>query len=614
MKIETEDSKIALVTGASSGIGEATAERLAMARYKVYGTSRRGAQAGQRSFAMLPLDVTSDDSVEAAVRELMHLEGRIDLLVNNAGFGVAPAGAEESSLEQAQSIFDTNFFGTVRMTRAVVPHMRRQGSGRIINIGSVLGVLPMPYGALYAATKHAVEGYSESLDHELRTRGIRVSVIEPAYTKTQFDANFLEPDSKLDEYRPIRAALEKTLKEVMATADPPGIVADVVLEAATAERPKLRYAAGGRANRLRLLRRFAPAALIDTGIREGFAARGVARGEQDMKAFIVDRYSKNDPMRLGEVPEPKLRDDDVLIQVNAAGVNLLDSKIKSGEFKLILPYRMPLVLGHDVAGVVSRIGSRVRRFKIGDEVYSRPPDHRVGTFAEFIAVNEDDVAPKPKNLTMQEAASIPLVGLTAWQALIERAYLKRGEKVLIQAGSGGVGTFAIQLAKHIGAMVATTTSGTNFDLVKSLGADIVIDYRKDDFGRVLQDYDVILHSQDAAALEKSLRVLKPGGTLISISGPPDPAFAKGVGAPWFVSVIVRLMSSGVRKKAARRALRYSFLFMHANGHQLHEITRLIDARAIRPVVDRVFPFESTNEALAYVETGRAKGKVVVNIK
>jgi NAD(P)-dependent dehydrogenase (short-subunit alcohol dehydrogenase family) len=268
MKIERKDSKVALVTGASSGIGEATAERLARAGYKVYGTSRRGAQAVQRSFAMLPLDVTSDESVEAVVRELMRLAGRIDLLVNNAGFGVAPGGAEESSIAQARSIFDTNFFGIVRMTRAVVPHMRRQGNGRIINIGSVLGFLPMPYGALYAATKHAVEGYSESLDHELRTRGIRVSVIEPAYTKTQFDANFVEPDSKIDEYREIRAALDKTLQEVMATADPPGVVADVVLEAVSAARPKLRYTAGGLAHRLRLLRRFAPAGLIDTGIRK----------------------------------------------------------------------------------------------------------------------------------------------------------------------------------------------------------------------------------------------------------------------------------------------------------------------------------------------------------
>lgn len=259
---------IALVTGASSGIGQATAQRLSKAGYQAYGTSRRGAQSGPQSFAMLALDVTRDESVQAAVDELMRLEGRIDLLVNNAGFGVAPAGAEESSIEQSRAIFDTNVFGIIRMTRAVVPHMRRQGSGRIINIGSVLGFLPMPYGALYAATKHAVAGYSESLDHELRTRGIRVSVIEPAYTKTQFDANFMEPDAKLDEYREARASLEKTLKNVLAAADQPEIVAEVVLKAASAARPKLRYAAGGLANRLRLLRRFAPAGVLDAGIRK----------------------------------------------------------------------------------------------------------------------------------------------------------------------------------------------------------------------------------------------------------------------------------------------------------------------------------------------------------
>jgi NAD(P)-dependent dehydrogenase (short-subunit alcohol dehydrogenase family) len=217
---------------------------------------------------MLPLDVTSDESVETTVTEVLRLEGRIDLLLNNAGFGVAPAGAEESSLEQARAIFDTNFFGIVRMTRAVVPHMRHQGDGRIINVGSVLGFLPAPYMALYAATKHAIEGYSESLDHELRTRGIRVSVIEPAYTRTQFDANFVQPDSKLDEYREVRAALSKRLKEVIEGADEPAVVADVVLMAALAAQPKLRYAAGGLANRLRMLRRFAPASLVDAGVRK----------------------------------------------------------------------------------------------------------------------------------------------------------------------------------------------------------------------------------------------------------------------------------------------------------------------------------------------------------
>jgi NAD(P)-dependent dehydrogenase (short-subunit alcohol dehydrogenase family) len=260
-------SKTAIVTGASSGIGEATAERLAAAGYRVFGTSRRAASAGQRPFEMLTLDVTSDQSVEAAVREVVRRADRIDVLVNNAGFGVAPAGAEESSIEQAQSIFDTNFFGVVRMTRAVVPEMRQRGGGRIINIGSVLGFLPMPYGALYAATKHAVEGYSESLDHELRTLGIRVSVIEPAYTRTPFDANFLEPDATLEEYREVRAAVNKRVKEVMATAEQPRVVADVVLKAASAARPKVRYTAGGLAGRLRLLRTYLPVGLMDAGIR-----------------------------------------------------------------------------------------------------------------------------------------------------------------------------------------------------------------------------------------------------------------------------------------------------------------------------------------------------------
>jgi NAD(P)-dependent dehydrogenase (short-subunit alcohol dehydrogenase family) len=263
-----KNRKIALVTGASSGIGQATAELLAQAGYQVYGTSRRGGEARGRAFEMLPLDVTSDASVAAAVERVIAIEGRIDLLVNNAGFGVAPAGAEESSMAQARSIFDTNFFGLIRMTRAVLPQMRQQGAGRIINIGSVLGFLPMPYGALYAATKHAIEGYSESLDHELRTRGIRVSVIEPAYTKTPFDANFLEPDAKLEAYREDRAAVNQRVKEVMATADLPGVVAEVVLKAASAARPKLRYTAGGLAGRLRLLRRFAPASLVDAGIRK----------------------------------------------------------------------------------------------------------------------------------------------------------------------------------------------------------------------------------------------------------------------------------------------------------------------------------------------------------
>lgn len=333
-----------------------------------------------------------------------------------------------------------------------------------------------------------------------------------------------------------------------------------------------------------------------------------------MKAFLLDRYGKGRALRPAELPTPEVRDDEVLVEVHAAGVNLLDAKVRDGEFKLILPYRLPLVLGHDVAGVVVRAGPRVRQFKPGDEVYARPDDFRIGTFAELIPVKEASLALKPRGLTMEEAASIPLVGLTAWQALIEKARLNKGQKVFIQAGSGGVGTFAIQLAKHLGATVATTTSAANAGLVTSLGADVVIDYRTQDFEEILRDYDVALNSQDGKTLEKSLRVLKRGGKLVSISGPPDPDFGKEIAAPGFVRLVMQMLSSGVRRRARGRGVDYSFLFMKPNGSQLREITRLIEAGAIRPVMDRVFSFESTNEALAYVETGRAKGKVVVKVK
>ncbi|MES3010050.1 MAG: NADP-dependent oxidoreductase [Pseudomonadota bacterium] len=333
-----------------------------------------------------------------------------------------------------------------------------------------------------------------------------------------------------------------------------------------------------------------------------------------MKAFLLERYGKKHALRLAEMPSPELRDDEVLVEVHAAGVNLLDAKIRGGEFKLILPYRLPTILGHDVAGVVAKTGSRVRDFKVGDEVYARVDDFRIGTFAEFVPAKETSLAHKPKNLTMVEAASIPLVGLTAWQALVEKAQLKKGQQVFIQAGSGGVGTFAIQLAKHLGATVATTAGTTNVALVKRLGADLVVDYKTQDFGDVLRDCDVVLNSQDGKTLDKSLRVLKGGGKLISISGPPDPEFAKHIAVPGFVKLVIRLLSSGVRRKARGLGIAYSFLFMKANGSQLREITQLIEAGAIRAVVDRVFPFEETNEALAYVESGRAKGKVVIQIK
>ena len=332
-----------------------------------------------------------------------------------------------------------------------------------------------------------------------------------------------------------------------------------------------------------------------------------------MKAFLIDRYGKH-PGRLGEVPAPAVGPHDVLVEVHASSVNVLDSKISAGEFKLILPYSLPLILGNDLAGVVIEVGSKVTRFQPGDEVYARPPQTRIGTFAELIAVHEHAIALKPANTSMAQAASLPLVALTAWQVLVDTARLQKGQKVLIHAGSGGVGSVAIQLAKYLGAFVATTTSTANVEWVKALGADVVIDYKQQPFESVLHDYDVVLNSLGVDVLEKSLQVLKPGGQLISISGPPTAQFAKQQGLSWPLQQVMRLLSLSIRRKARKLDVSYAFVFMRANGDQLQQISALVEAGIIKPVIDRNFPFESTAEALKYVEQGRAKGKVVLTIK
>lgn len=332
-----------------------------------------------------------------------------------------------------------------------------------------------------------------------------------------------------------------------------------------------------------------------------------------MKAFVLDAYAKQAKLRLTDRPDPQPGPREVLIRIHAAGLNQLDSKIRDGAFKPILPYKPPLILGHDLAGVVEAVGADVTGFAPGDAVYARPADGRIGTLAEWIAVNQDDLTLKPQNLTMVEAAGIPLVGLTAWQALVEVANLQPGQKVLIHAGSGGFGSIAIQLAKHLGATVATTASTGNVELVRDLGADVVVDYRKDQFEKVLSDYDLVVCGLDGETLAKSLLVLKPGGLLISISGPPTLEFAKRQGLNWFMQQVMRLLSLGIRRKARARGIRYDFLFMRADGDQLAKLATLIEAGVIRPVIDRQFPFDQTNEAFAYLDTGRAKGKVVVTV-
>lgn len=333
-----------------------------------------------------------------------------------------------------------------------------------------------------------------------------------------------------------------------------------------------------------------------------------------MKTFQIYRYGRKEQLHLAEVPIPKIKDDEVLVDIYAAGLNPLDIKLKSGAFKLILPYKMPLTLGHDLAGIVSKTGKNVTRFKVGDEVYARVPDFHIGTLAEAIAVREDSVALKPRNLSFTEAASVPLVALTAWQALFETGHLQRGQKVFIQAGSGGVGTLAIQLAKHAGAFVATTASKKNATFLKDLGADIVIDYKTQDFGNILSDYDVVLNSQDSETLKKSIRITKRGGRVVSLSGPPTPDFAMAIGASWFIKFIMKLLSSGIYKRAKKQGVHYNFLFMHPCGKQLETIARLIESGFLNPVIDKVFDFRQTPEAFDYLNQGHTKGKVVVKIK
>lgn len=329
-----------------------------------------------------------------------------------------------------------------------------------------------------------------------------------------------------------------------------------------------------------------------------------------MKAFTISWYKG--PLEAADVPEPVVGERDVLIQVRAAGLNQLDEKIRTGEFKQILPYKFPLVLGHDVAGAVLQVGAKVRTFKPGDEVYGRPRKNSIGAFAERIAVPEADLALKPASISFEEAGSLPLVALTAWQALIERGNVQPGQKVLIHAGAGGVGSIAVQLAKHLGATVAATASASNMDFVRELGADAVIDYRNEDFEQRLSGYDLVLDSLGGENLKKSLRTLRPGGKAIGISGPPDPAFAREAGLNPVLRLAIAGLSAGIRRQAKKLGVSYEFLFMRASGEQLGQIASLVDGGVIRPIVGRVLPFDQTVQALKELDKGGIRGKTVVS--
>ncbi|QWI68785.1 NADP-dependent oxidoreductase [Bacillus mycoides] len=332
-----------------------------------------------------------------------------------------------------------------------------------------------------------------------------------------------------------------------------------------------------------------------------------------MRAMVIDKYGKV-PMRMTEMPTPEINEYEVLAEIHAASINPIDFKIRDGKVKLLLKYKMPLILGNDFSGVIVKVGTKVTRFKVGDEIYARPRKDKIGTFAEYIAIHEDDIALKPKNLTFEEAASIPLVGLTSYQALHDIMQLQKGQKILIHAGSGGVGTFAIQLAKIMGATVATTASEAGENLVKSLGADEIINYKKEKFEDILKNYDAVFDTLGGTTLEKSFDIIKSEGNIVSVSGMPNARFGKEFGSGFFKTLLFSLASKKLTALEKKHNAQYSFLFMKPSGDQLRIIAKYIESGQIKPIIDRIFPFEDTQKAMEYSESGRAKGKIIVKIK
>lgn len=333
-----------------------------------------------------------------------------------------------------------------------------------------------------------------------------------------------------------------------------------------------------------------------------------------MKAIVIENYGKNAPLVLTEQPMPSIGEHDVLVEIHAASLNPIDFKIKEGKVKFLLSYKFPLILGNDFSGVVVKVGERVKAFKPGDEVYGRPRKSRIGTLAEFIAVHEDDIWLKPQNLTFEEAASIPLVGLTTYQAFSDILHLQKGQKILIHAGSGGVGTFAIQLAKRMGAFVATTASDKGYELVKSLGADLIINYKKENFEEMLTGYDAVFDTLGGDVLEKSFRILKPGGQIVSVSGMPNARFGKEANLGWMKTAMLSIVSRKITALERKTQTKYHLLFMKASGAQWKILTEMIEAGQIKPVIDKVYQLKDTAQAFDYLESGRAKGKVIVKVK
>ena len=332
-----------------------------------------------------------------------------------------------------------------------------------------------------------------------------------------------------------------------------------------------------------------------------------------MIAAFIDGYGSDQVLRVGDFPAPKTGPSDILVRVHAASVNPVDFKLRDGKLRLLRRYRFPLILGHDCAGEVVQVGEDVTQFKVGDRIFSRPRNGRIGTFAEFIAIDQSEAALMPPNLKYHEAASLPLVALTSWQALVDVAQLKPRQQLLIPAGSGGVGTFAIQLAKHIGAEVWTTTSGKNLEFVKSLGADHAINYQDEDFENRVNNLDVVFDTLGGDSLDRSFAITRPNGWVVSIAGSPDYRNAEEMGLDMLRSLLLRVVGLRVNSRARRAGVNYRFIFMKPLGEELAQIAALISEGVIKPVVDRIFPISECQSAIEYSASGRARGKIVISL-
>jgi alcohol dehydrogenase len=333
-----------------------------------------------------------------------------------------------------------------------------------------------------------------------------------------------------------------------------------------------------------------------------------------MRAFLLDGYGAvADHVRLADIADPVPGPEDVLIEIHAASLNPIDFKIVHGDLKRITKYQLPRPFGFDASGVVLSAGARVTRFKPGDAVYARASRETIGTFAEKIALRQEFVALKPAAVSHAEAAALPLVGLTTLQGFA-RVKARAGQRILIHAGAGGIGTFAVQYARHLGLHVTTTTSSKNAEFVRSLGADRVIAYDRENYLDAGGDYDIVYDTLGGAFTTDAFKVVKRGGAVISLSGPPDRDFARREGAGLLVRAVVWLMSRKVYAASAEAGAAYCWFFTEPSGEQLREIADLVDRGAIKPVIDREFPFEQLPAALGHLETGRARGKVVLKVR